>query len=253
MRLKNHFDISRFWLLLKLELFRSRKGILITLVITFGLLFFMDLLLSTFLEMKKVTHDHSGGYASTLIIGGFILTSLAFGDLGNNLKRYSYLTLPASPFEKFFCMWLLTSIGWIVVYTIDYTLYAFVANMVGGMLFSLVRFVPFDPLGPAALLSMKFYFVLQGIFLVGAVHFKGYVLPKTLFALVLFTLFSGVIAYFFLTDVMDAETEECLSQPDFLSGSATHGFWQIVVWIFWWLFAPITWVLAYTGMKDKEA
>ena len=32
------YQPSRFWLLTKLELFRSRKGVLITIVVTFGLL-----------------------------------------------------------------------------------------------------------------------------------------------------------------------------------------------------------------------
>ncbi len=118
-----------------------------TFVITFGVLFFVDLLLGNFVEDTSLLYEHYNSYASTLLMGGFILSSLAFHDLGNTLRRYHYLTLPASTFEKFIGMWLLTSVGWILLYTLTYTVYTVVVNPIGHLLFSHVTFRAFEPWG----------------------------------------------------------------------------------------------------------
>ena len=103
MNVKNYFDLSRFWLLLKMELFRSRKGLLLMLVIIFGILFFAGLLLTCAIEKKRIFDEHPSNYAFHLMIGGFILSSLAYNDLSNTLKRYRYLTLPASKIGRASC------------------------------------------------------------------------------------------------------------------------------------------------------
>jgi hypothetical protein len=100
MKLKNYFNIKRFWLLLKLELFKSRKGIAMTFVITFGMLFFIGLLFGIVVEPNLIVFEHSGSYVFTLLTGGFILSSLAFNDLANDLKRFRFLTFPVSVFRK---------------------------------------------------------------------------------------------------------------------------------------------------------
>lgn len=253
MQVSNYFDPGRFWLLMKLELFRSRKGIVMTLVIIFGLIFFMDFLLGNYIEGNKMAYSLDGTFGFTLITGGFILSSLAFGDLGSTLKKINYLMLPVSTFEKFLCMWFLTSIGWIVVYTVLFTLFSLLINSMGTVLFSHIQFIPFRPLSRLPLNVVKYYFVLQGVFLIGAVHFKGYVLPKTLFTLIIFGLVCGTIAYFFLSDVMDSETEKCISETDVLETRSTYTFWKVLVWLFWWVLAPLSWVITLLGLKEQEA
>src|SRR3972149_8760573 len=82
MNLSNYIEPSRFWLLLKMELFRSRKGFLLTFVVTFGLLF-TGFVLENIFGTDKVYDSHHANYAFFLLIGGFILSSLAFNDLSN--------------------------------------------------------------------------------------------------------------------------------------------------------------------------
>ncbi len=251
MNVTNHFELSRFWLLVKMELFRSRKGLLMTFVIIFGLLFFVGLLLDCAVEKKKIFDTHLLNYAFTLMIGGFILSSLAFNDLSDTLKRYHYLTLPASTFEKFICMSLLTSVGWIVVFTITYTFYTLIANAIGSVLFNHMTFLAFDPLGNFSLNTMKSYFVLQGIFLVGAAYFKGYVFPKTLFALILFASVGGILAYSIIGDEFfnhDCGVGECAVLHEVIS----HNISGVLQWIFWWVLAPVCWINTYLGLKEQE-
>jgi hypothetical protein len=250
MNLTKYFEPSRIWLLLKMELFRSRKGILITVVITFGLLF-AGFLLESIFGYNKVFDSHPGSYAFTLLTGGFILSSLAFNDLSNPLKRYNYLTLPASTLEKFISMWFLTCVCWIVMFTIAFIFYSLTANAMGHLLFSNKTYLSFDPLGRVPIDAIKYYIVLQGIFLIGAVHFKGYVLPKTIFTLLLFGMVCGFIFYFSMSDLFHFDGEY-ISEYSLMKGTPLYQVWLFMQWMFWWVLAPLCWVITYIGLKEQE-
>ncbi|MGL1885423.1 MAG: hypothetical protein OCD76_02815 [Reichenbachiella sp.] len=252
MNLKNHFNIKRFWLLLKLEYYRSKKGLTMTLGITFGMLFFIGFLLTMAVEPSVIFYEHNQNYAFTLLIGGFVLSSLAFSDLGNGLKRSNYLMLPASTFERFLSMWLLTSFGWVIAYSIEFYFYTLIANNIGHFIFPYVEFQSFDPFGSFPTTIIHYYLVLQGIFLIGAVHFRGYVLPKTLMTLILAAFSCGLIAYFMIHNIMNEDSEECLTQTEIFEGSPVDYFWKWTVAAFWWLLAPITWIITYFGLKEQE-
>ncbi len=247
----SYFDISRFWLLMQLELFKSRRAIVMTLVIIFGLSFFMGMIVDLTIEPLTTVFDHYENYAFSLLIGGFILSSLAFHGLRNTLTRYQYLMLPVSAFERVLCMWLLTSLGWILVFTLTFTLYTLFANTVGQLLFSQVKFNGFNPFNEQAFTPMKYYFVCQSVFLVGAAYFRGYVLPKLLILLIAVAFTFLIITYSILNDVMLADyhtDEEC----DWENMPGIKTVWTGVKFFFWWILAPMSWVLTYLGLKDQE-
>ena len=246
------FDLARFWLLVKMELYRSKKGIIMTLVISFGISFFLGLIMTPVFEPTLLVFQHFDGYAFQLLICGFILSSLTFNDLGNTLKRYQYLMLPASTFEKFMSMWLLTTVGWVVMYTTVFTAYTVFANFIGGLIYSYLTYVPFDPFSEFSLATVRYYLVTQGIFMVGATHFKGYVFPKTLISLIVFGMVLALIGYFILYGLPDAGMEQCVTEFEMLEGSALHTLWGMLVWMFWWVLAPLCWVVSYFGLKEKE-
>ncbi|MEP0365673.1 MAG: hypothetical protein ABJN36_09325 [Cyclobacteriaceae bacterium] len=252
--MNKHFDISRFWMLMRLELVRSKRAIAMLSVIVFGMLFFVGMLLSLAVEKHTVVYDPEESYAFTLIVGGFVITSLAFSELSSKLKRYNFLMLPVSALERFLCMWILTTIGWILFYTLVYTVFSLVANPIGHMIYNKVQFLDFNPLGSFALTTMKYYVVSQGIFLVGAAHFKGYVFPKTLFVLILFAVVCGAIIYFGLRDQFlcdhycNVSTGEC----ELVETAETHVIWEIIQGAFWWALAPLSWLTTYLGLKGQE-
>lgn len=222
-----------------------------TIVITFGMLFFLGLLFAIAVEPNLIVYKHSGSYVFALLTGGFILSSLAFNDLGNTLKRYNYLTLPVSAFEKFFCMWLLTSIGWIILFTITYTLYTLLANIIGPIIFRQIEFLPFKPWSELVFSSILYYFVLHGIFLVGAAKFKGYVFPKTLFVIILFAIVSGFIIYLIMSDMFEIDPD-MFDNPKVFERMPIHKIWMALQWMFWWVLAPLSWVVTYLALKEKE-
>ncbi len=250
MNLSNYFEPSRFWLLLKMELFRSRKGFLITFVVTFGLLF-TGFILENIFGSSKVFDSHAGSYTFFLLIGGFILSSLAFNDMSNPLRRYSYLTLPASTFEKFMSMWLLTCIGWILMFTITFIIYALIANSAGHFFFRNVTFLAFNPVEKATAIAMGYYIIFQAIFLVGAVHFRGYVFPKTIFVVMLFGIICGLIFYLIMADIIST-ADQCPPGYNPFEEKSLRQFWQIVSWFGTWILAPLCWVITYIGLKEQE-
>ncbi|MEQ9304560.1 MAG: hypothetical protein RJQ14_11680 [Marinoscillum sp.] len=239
--------------MLKLELHKSRKVAGMTIFITIGLLFTMNFLLSIYMERPAI-YDHDDGYGNTLLLGGFIISSLAFSDLGNGLKRLRYLTLPVSTFERFLCMWMLTSVGWLVIYTVCFFIYTMIANPVGQLIFANTTFKAFDPTGSFALTIMQYYLVLQSIFLLGAAHFRGYVFPKTLIVIILILLVCVGCLYIFLKEqflsdhycTMDNECE-------LVDAFIVHPVGVLAKTLFWFLLAPICWFLTFLGLKEQEA
>lgn len=256
MNRRSYFDVSRGWLLLKVELFRSWKAVIMTLVIIAGLVFFIDLLLASLIDPGKVVYEHSKNYAFNLLIGGFVLSSLAFSDLSNPLKRQRYLILPVSALEKLSVMWLLTSLGWIILFTMVYTVYTWFVNLIGPAIFSYMTFEAFDPLDKFNLTMMKYYFVLQGVFLVGATRFEGYVFPKTLFVLIVFLILCGSLIYLMLVDIFLTEHECTVTEDEFncelVNEMEAHWLWWMIQWMFWWVLAPLCWGVTYLGLKEKE-
>jgi hypothetical protein len=251
MNLTNYFNSSRFGLLLKMELRRSIKGILIAFVIIFDILL-VGFILDNIFTNYKVYTAHQASYAVFLILGGFIITSLSFNDLSNPLRRHNYLTLPASTFEKFLSMWFLTCVVWIVVYTIAFTLYTVLANSIGNVFFKHVTFLAFAPLAATPITAIKYYLVIQGVFLVGAVNFRGYVFPKTLLTILLIAIVGGLVFYIFMFDIANSNLECTLDKCNPMQEERYRQMWQVIQWMFWWLLAPLCWVLAYFGLKDQE-
>ncbi len=249
MKTKIYFEWTRFYSLLRLENRRNRKGILLTLAIILGFMYFIGLILSPVMDPAMSVFEHYSGYAFSLLIGGFVLSSLAFRDHGNPLKRYNYLMLPASSFEKFLSMWVLTSPGWILGYTLIYTLYTILANLTGRLLFDHLVFLPFNPLAVQALKFVNLYFILQGIFLAGASHFRGYPFPKTLLTLVLTGVGIGLSAWLITKGVYD---EEFMSDPQIFSEMKIAGVWAFLQFLFQWVLAPLSWIIAYYGIKEQE-
>jgi hypothetical protein len=250
MNLSNYFEPSRFWLLLKMELYKIRKGFLLTFVVIFGLLF-TGFILENIFSSNKIFDSHPAGYAFFLLIGGFILSSLAFNDLSNPLRRYNYLTLPASTFEKFFSMWLLTCVCWIIMFTLTFIIYTLIANSIGHLFFKKMTFLAFEPLAKTPINSIKYYIIFQAIFLVGAVHFRGYVFPKTIFTLLLFGMVCGIIFYVIMADIIHSDFE-CPGDFNPLLEKPLLKIWHIVRWLVWWMMAPLGWVITYMGLKDQE-
>lgn len=248
--MKTHFDIARFGQLLKVELYRSKQGMVITFAITLGLLL-LNLWIEPLISTSPVFEAHPENYAIALLSAGFALSSLAFRDLGNSLKQYHYLALPASTLEKLLAMWLLTGLGWVLSFSAVYYLYTLVANPLGQLFFAKVTFQDYQPFNSFSVHAIYYYLVLQGVFLAGAAHFRTYVFIKTLLVVVLFAGVCIGVGYLMLLGLSNAESA-CLTDFESKPGTTLYGLWQGAKWVFWWLLPPLCGVITFFGLKEKE-
>ncbi len=251
-QMDKHFEPLRFWKLLKLEAYRRRKAVGMIFIVAFGMMFTLDLLLSGALEQHKLVHDFNDSYAFVLLIGGFVLSSLAFNDLGSPIKQFRYLMLPVSVFERWVCQWLLTSFGWIILFTLLFTMYTWLATAIGQLVFRSMVFETFHPFGYNAFFIMINYFVLQGIFMVGATQFRGYVFPKVLLFMLVLSAIGGGLAYLIMQDVLHADHECNGFDCEVLNEMDAQGGWKIATWLYWYLLAPLLWVITYVGLKEQQ-
>jgi uncharacterized membrane-anchored protein len=94
--------------------------------------------------------------------------------------------------------------------------------------------------------------VLQGVFLVAAVHFKGYAFPKTIFTLLIACFICGFIFYMILSDVFRSDLDWNSACYPFQEKNLNQ-FLTISHHIVLWILPPLSWVITYMGLKEQEA
>ena len=208
---------------------------------------------------------HEYWYSAFLVVGGLFYTSTVFSELNDKLERASYLSLPASHLEKFTTKWILTFIGFPLLFTILYFIFSWIISFITNAYYG-VNVAPLSlfksPIGEYEVLGgLKTYLSSQAIFLLAAVAFRKYEFFKlfiTMFGLfmmfgffVLF-IFRILFADFFsgmaITDgnvnLMPGENLE-----NFIKGPLVKGFGYLVSFglpIFFW-------VVGYLKLTEKEA
>lgn len=248
-----HFNIDRLSYLFRLELFYARKPLLLIVFAGFGLLFFIGTLLALYTEPDTRVFDPTEGYTFNLIFGGFIITSLSYSNLGNRLKKYDFLLLPVSALERFVSIWILTTIGWVLVYTPVFWLYSLIANPISHLIFPNVQFVNFRFNNPMVFISIKVYLAMHGIFLLGSTMFRGYAFLKTTLSIMVILLLCGGSIFLILKDAFYQDhyctvEGECELLDAILAGSV-FAFWSF---FFWYILPLVTWTLSYFGLKNQE-
>ena len=245
---QEHFDGQRFLLLLKLELFKSRFALALTLLIISGLML-EGIVLDSIIDDGILVHFES--FCFNYLLGGFVLSSLAYRSLSRKLTSYQYLMMPVSNFEKFLSMWLLTSVGWTILFLFYFPQMVNLVNLVAPIIRPNVQIESFDLFSYPVLNTIQYYFVLQGIFLVGATHFRGFVFPKTLLAVLVYALLCVGIFYFMMYDLLEPEME-CNQPMEVIEQTYFYYIGMSLVWFFWWGLAPLCWLITFLGLKDQK-
>ncbi|MCC5912769.1 MAG: hypothetical protein JJU46_00210 [Balneolaceae bacterium] len=184
----NQFSWNRVKLLCKRYIAINRKSQLISLGIVVGLL-----VIFWFLSVNAGSYSREGIsslYATAFLlfgIAGLLFTSSIFDELHKPETAHLSLMLPATSLEKLFSAWLVTAIGFTVIYMVSFFL-LFTGLQLVTILFNAggVGFQFFNPFDPDTLNSISSYLYFQSFFLLGAVVFKKHNFLKTLLAWVLF-------------------------------------------------------------------
>ena len=177
MEANQSFSFARFGHLLRRDFNQSGKSFLILMIIMF-VVWTINTTANGYAREKEL---HIMMFPQWLLLGGFIVSSLAFYEFIKPTERQFYLQLPASNLEKFVSRWLLTGIVYTIGLVAYYWLYSLFANWIG-ISFYEHQFDAFTPFRGNILIAIKSYLAAHTIFLAGAAAFKRFAFFKTLFA-----------------------------------------------------------------------
>jgi len=256
MTLNEVFSLPRFFNLFKEETSSGHRMTLIIASVVFAFLSFLFILNGS---DRGTPEFHEIWYGLVLLAGGFYFTSTSFNELNRKEERMNYLAIPASIFEKFSMKLLITTLGYIISVTLIYWLFSKFIDLITLRYFDF-QFDVFNPFGEHYLLLIKLYLVLQSIFILGAATFNRFSFFKTLFALGLIGLIIGtffgislrlVFADFFESLFVPRDDVTVIPSIEFRN-FMEYTAWPLLQNLFWYVLAPVLWVIAYFKLKERE-
>jgi len=252
------FDFKRFFLLVRNTVWVNKKPILVVA----GTIGSLVLLLSGISAFGKTgSKIHQGLYPMILFVSGFLVTSNAFRELRSEKTAGAWLTLPASALEKLASRLFLTSVGYLVGTMAFYFMIALISETLNRLVFNFSNPM-FNPFSTAILTSVAVYMVLQSLFFVGAIYFRRFPFIKTilflsmvclvliLFVILVSKLFFGAHFSLLIADgfqpVWDMLEEEWVAEVKYSLSAVVHI-------AFWFVLAPLCWVISYYRLREFEA
>ena len=263
--MNNTFSAKRFgWLLKKTILERPAQLLGLT-----ALSFLISFIIYGVVRMMSSFEDAQNfSFLIGLIGGGCFLASFVFGHFGSNAAGSSFLTLPASLFEKWLCGVVITGIFYLLLFLLFFHLMdmSFVAIYHHGLdpkgafyteQYEAVRVFAFDEFIADKAFMMFFNFA--GIMLVGSLYFNKAAFIKVALiacAICLGSVFLNLaIANIFFKNVqtafpyylvwlMEGKERGRLELPE-TALQIIHAFFKYVIPV-------ILWALAFLRLKEKE-
>ena len=254
------FNPRRFFLLIRNSLFLGRSLILIFSAAMVGMVIPLSILSVKYNGPQEL---YSIFYDLTLYIAGFILTANIFEGLHHEATGAAWLSLPASTFEKFTSRLAITTI----IYTIGIMMLFFLISLISEWIIRNIwgpghGLGLFNPFSKVILLNTLIYFILQSVFLLGGVYFKNHAFFRTIISLVIYCLIfymitgiTGKILYEDFNFLWQFVSVIPMHRFPFGHG-VHHNIGIILRWAvyegFWYLLAPLCWVIGYFRLKEKE-
>ena len=253
----------RLALVLNREVQESKRNLLIYSLTIFLVLLFQEMLAAFLTRMARGDIGDSAylaNFPGFLFLGGFIVTSVFFSDdMFSRIGQHNWLTLPASPLEKFLAKALLTSVAYplalVALFTLSSVVIELLALLVFGSPFSM--FNPFTiPIGQMIL----HYLATQSIFLLGATYFRKAHFIKTVLALGLLGVLMGIVATIFVR-ILFAPYISGMFGFNFTFDDRIlyqyEGLLTVAEWIdriVYWIMLPANcWVTSYLRVKEVQA
>ena len=259
MQLNLQFNFNRFWHLIKNDVVTNYRTLLTAAGAALGILLFINFIsmLSTGEPAVSLVF-----YPLILFIGGYLITSLSFNDLHHPQRSYVFLTLPASNLEKFLSKLVLTTVGYVLGTLILYFLFSVLMSTVNLIIFqeSHPLFNPFDRV---IWITIGVYLITQSIFMVGAVYFRKHAFIKiNLFlfivqiALALFAVILVKLVFIGYFEGWQFNFDDIKLPSIAVEQRLENFFWgfvQFMKFLFYWVLAPVLWLVSYFRLKETEA
>jgi hypothetical protein len=242
---------------------------LMSLFAVFGLMTIWPLLMLFTNNPIDRLSDLAPFYYIGLFFGGMLFTSRFFHELGSKEKGVDFLMLPASQFEKFIIIFLVSTAGFLLCYH----LCCFLSfNIINNAQVAILRKpVKMDYSFLSDPDEKKYiyyiYFILQAAFLLGATYFHKYSFIKTVLAVFIFLFALWLVHAFIISCIFGFGGEFWKRSIPFTMIAKLEGgpvSWHTTVYLIphWlqetylfavrFLVAPVLWTIAYFRLKDQE-
>ena len=257
MQTNSIFNIKRFLLLLRNDLFRHYRMLLIG-ASTVATIYFVAIIPQIIFSPANIEQEfHIGFFPTAFIITGFLLSAGVFAEIHNTQKNTSFFMLPATIFEKFISRLLLTTIVFVPLAVVFYLALNLISLLIT-KIFTGWGFPILNPFDPDMLNIMAVYLVTQSLFIFGSSFFKKHAFMKTgvsLFTLgIILAIFAGIIFRIVYRDFFQGMV--FLDHHPFSDTVAMEDFGNtllaIIKSLFWFILAPLCWILSYLRLSEKE-
>jgi hypothetical protein len=263
--MNNTFHAKRFgWLLKKTMLERPMQTMGLT-----GLLLILSLILYSVIKtFGGFNPAQNITFIWGLSGGGFFLASFVFAYFSSNAMGSTFLTLPASNFEKWLCGVLIAGVFYPVVFLLFFrlidssfvTIYHNGLDPAGPFYKQLYQSVfTFDFNGFLAWKVYPMYGFLAGAMLVGSLYFNKVAFIKTAIGISILILgvigLNWLIATILFGHVNGAAPFNSVAIPagkEEGSVELPSGIVNIINTSLWYVLPPVLWLLAFTRLREKE-
>ncbi len=249
--MKQEFNLSRIGLFMRRDL-AIYKGTFSTGLLVAIVLIFLFSILNMVWDQQLDLGEFFGIFGLFYIPVGVLFTFSVFREFNNPKSNHLYLALPVSIPERLAAKWLMTS----VVYTLVFSALAIIVGTFAVTMGTIVFNADFTLLSffsEEYWKVVKVYFIIQPLFLVGAITFAKNRIGKTILVLGLLVL--GFMLFNFILFGIFNHSYGVFSENSLGSKAVSKAgadFSTIGSWFYGLLFGPLMLVVAYFKMTEKE-
>lgn len=245
------FDLTRIGQFMRRDLV-IHKGTFTTGLLVSVVLLFLFCIFNMIWDKELAINEFFAVFRLLYIPLGMLFTFSIFKEFNNQRSNHLYLTIPVSIPERLIAKWLTVTVLYTIVFTLVAIIVGMLAVMAGVILFS-AKFHILSIFSEHYWEALKIYFLVQPLFLVGAISFSKNRIGKTLLILGLL-----VLGFFFFNFILFALFNHSYGV---FSGNAIGSeaidrvgadLSTLGKWFYGFICGPLMLVVAYFKMNEKE-
>ncbi|WP_347925181.1 hypothetical protein [Pontimicrobium sp. SW4] len=250
--MKQQFSIQRIRDFIYRDIILLR-GSLITAFSVAAAFFFIAIWVNLRYDYIITPNEFANIFGIIFIPIGLYLTLSIFREANNKQLNLFYFSLPISPKEKLLATWFATSILYVVIFSIFAQIIGQIAIVTGSMMSKVeLHMLPF--FSNSYWSVIKFYLVIQPLFLLGSIAFNKNRLGKTLFWILILVIslavLNGIMCFAVNDGAVDMFSSEQLTSNAF--DLALNDFSTIGTWFWVIILGPVMLIAAYFKLTEKE-
>ncbi|MEM9648836.1 MAG: hypothetical protein AAF969_10160 [Bacteroidota bacterium] len=245
------FSFNRVASLIKRDLVLLKGGITKGFLVVIVLMFLFSLF-NMIWDQQLGTSEFFGIFGFFYIPLGLLFTFSLFREFNDPKKNHMYLALPISIPERLAAKWLTSVLIYTAVFSVVAVLVGMFA-MIAGIIVFRADFTPISLVSVEYWTLLKTYFLVQPIFLVGAISFKRNRFGKTILSLgilvLCFALLNFILYALFNFSLGVFDTDGLGAAAFEKAGADFSAFGK---WFYGILLGPVMLAVAYFKMTEKQ-